>query len=77
MVAMEDKALSKSGIKMYAVLFDKEVVSYAVLTEEELNQEKKQYSDHEFIEMTLENSPASFGMIWDGFKFRQKEVTNV
>jgi hypothetical protein len=73
--ALEVVVVLQSTIKMYAVLFEKQVVSYAVLTEEELKIEKLEYPDNEFIEMTLENSPATYGMFWNGKKFTSKEFS--
>ena len=61
---------------MYAVLFNKEVVAPLVATEEELQQEKIQYPNNEFIEMTLENSPTSHGMFWNGSNFTKEREIN-
>ena len=61
-----EQELSTSTIKMYALLLDKVVIAPFVCEESELLENQKKYPQYEFIEMTLENSPAQVGEIWKG-----------
>lgn len=59
--------------KMYAII-DKDgiVVNYAIgMTYEET---QKKFFEHTLVEMTLENSPITFGDKYDGHNFIKGEV---
>ena len=59
-----EQDLSKSSIKMYAIVYNNTVIGPLVATLEELEKVQKENPDHNFIEMTEENSPAVIGNKW-------------